>query len=193
MTVKKKENKNALNVKLKDRLDYLDKSIFYDTKTENPVEKLSFNDTKKINKISILSQLNFKEISLFLLIVVLLSSSIVLNGTLVNKFDPQVYKLFSSVSGLLKNGVDLKKNIFVDCFTKPYVVTVGEYGNFAIAKEEAIKLLPKLRQVDIKKLKSGIYTFQISRFVSKKSAYLLADDFMRDGFDAVHVRYLLDQ
>ncbi len=81
---------------------------------------------------------------------------------------------------------------FTDQIKSPYVVTIGEFKTFPSAKEEAIKLLPRFKQINIKQLMSGLYTFEMERFTSKDKAYLLANEFMHDGLNVVHVRYLRD-
>ncbi|MBI3590453.1 MAG: hypothetical protein HY094_03620 [Candidatus Melainabacteria bacterium] len=196
MVVKKSESEKSYSVvKLKDRLEYLDKGIFEDTSVENPFDKLTFREYKKKyeTKNNVLGYFSSYNFGLFVLVVFLLSTSILFNRVFLEKLDPKIFKVaFRSVSFTKKAFVS-SWNFFVDQIKKPYVVTLGEFGNFAIAKEEAIAKLPKLRQVDIKQLNGGIYTFEIERFASKEKAYSLANGFIKDGFDAVHVRYLPDQ
>lgn len=152
--------------------------------TDNPVSKLQFQtlQRKKTNKINFLNIFLSNNSWMFVPALILIFTSISLNKLLLEKLDPGIFTAMS-----------FSKSLVLDQFTKPYVVTLGEFGNLGIAKEEAVKLLPQLRQVNIKQLKSGIYTFEIERFSAKKKAYFLADEFMQKGFDVVHVRYLPDQ
>ena len=183
------------NIKLKDRLDYISRNVFPVEKVENPVERLTFHEVrkrykKKTDKKTFFFSYNFW---LFLLVVFLISSSILFNSLFVEKYDRQVFKSISTVVSFPGNVFSNLKNSIIAQLSKPYVVTIGEYGNFGVAKDEAIKLLPQFKQIDIKKLKNGIYTFEIERFSSKEKAYSLAKEFTLDGLDGVHVRYLPDQ
>lgn len=174
MTVKK-YTKNT-EYKLSAELIEKDKINSSQTNIQNPFSSLNFTDVEK--EISGTSY-NFWLISV---VIILLFSSVVLNQFFIEKLDPKVFSCVSAV-----------KEFAVGQINKPYVLTVGEYGNFAIAKEEALRLLPQLKQIDIKKLESGIYTFQIERFASKEKAYLSRDKYVKNGFNEVHVRYLLSQ
>ena len=171
----KKYTKGA-GYKLSAELIQKDKIDSSSLDTKNPFDSLKFTDVEK--KVSSTSY-NFW---LILVVAVLLFSSIALNQFFVEKLDPQILSCVSAI-----------KEFTVGYINKPYVLTIGEYGNLAIAKEEALKLVPQLKQVDIKKLESGIYTFQIERFASKEKAYLWRDKYAKDGFNEVHVRCLLNQ
>ena len=198
MAIKKNESEKLDNIKLKDRLEYLDKGVFEYTNTENPFDKLTFQEYKKNKKKhkvrnGILEYFSSYNFILFLLVVFLLSASILFNRVFLEKLDPKIFKMISQSVFFAKEIFLLPESFLIDQIKKPYVVTLGEFGNFAIAKEEAIGLLPKLKQVDIKQLNGSIYTFEVERFASKKKAYSLADNFIKDGFDTVHVRYLPEQ
>ena len=195
MPIKKKESKTIRNIKLKDRIDSLEQEFLIGNNTKNPYEELVFPESRKKQNISnqIIDVLFSYNFGLFLLIFFLLSVSILFNRFFLEKLDPKLFKIISASSSLTKNIAVSSRTIVFDQINKPYVVTLGEYGNLAIAKEEAIKLLPIFKQVNIRKLESGIYTFEIERFASKKKAYLLADEFMQKDFDAVHVRYLSEK
>lgn len=173
MKIKKKEGEILQNLGGK----FLDS-----TNVRNPIDKLSFNElekeTKKYSNSIFTSYTNW----IFLLVVVLLSSSILLNKFLLKNLDPVVIKSMATT-----------KSFFTNYLKKPYVLTIGEYENFDVAKGEAIKLLPEFKYIDIKELKGGPYTFEIERFSSKRKAYEVANKFMYDGYDAVHVRYQPDQ
>lgn len=166
-------------IKLSDRLE---------TFTQNPIEKLavSVDNAEQANKTSTwLFGYNFW---LIVLVVCLISSSILFNSFFSKSVDPFLFKLVAlSSSAIKENEVNKLVN---DLITTPYVVTIGEFGNYAIAKDEAIKLLPQLKQIDIKELESGVLTFEIERLGSKTDAYSLANDLTQRGFEAVHVRYL---
>ena len=175
MPLKKKEEKEiAEDAKLKDRIAQpINEQLLLTQNVENPVEQLRFKKYKKKNKT------NFY---LSVCVLVLIGLSILLNAFFLNKIEPLVFEFFSS-----------PQNFVIQQFSKPYVVTIGEFGNVAIAKDEAICLLPKLRQIEIKQLESGIYTFKMEQFGLKKNAYELANKLTQDGFEAVHVRYLPGQ
>lgn len=169
------ENNALENIKLMDVI------------VENPVYKIKFRRAKKYKK-----SRNFSpSLLLFVLTVSLISISIIFNAFFLKRLDPFIFKSLSVLSQ--KYGFYNPQTYIVDQITKPYVVTVGEYGNFAIAKEEAIKLLPTFKQIDIKQLTSGIYTFQIEKCGSREKAYDEASHLTRNGFEAVHVRYLPKQ
>lgn len=174
-------------IKLSDRLE---------TFTQNPVEKLDLfpesevktdnaqiDQNKKINKN--LPNYNFW---LILVVVGLISSSMVFNSYFAKKVDPVLFKLLALSNSVIQdNGLS---RLVGDIILRPYVVTIGEYGNYAIAKDEAVRLLPVLKQINIKELDSGILTFEIDQLGSKKEAYSLASELTQRGYEAVHVRYL---
>ena len=165
---------------------YIDSSIDY-ARTENPLERLSFRKYRKKQKTRFSS--NFY---LFIFVALLLSASIVLNKFFLEKLDPKLFKITSTSTSFIKSIFVSSQDFVIGQLEKPYVLTIGEYGNFSIAKEEAFKLLPKFKQIHIKQLNSGVYTFEMERFASKKKAYFAAEKFMKEGFDVVHVRYLLN-
>lgn len=173
---KEQENfKKIKNIKLIDRLDYTNQNTFK-IDVKNPTRKLQFQSYKQ-NYVP--ETVEYKNTIVFAVVVVLLLISAVFNNTFSRNLDINLVNFFATC-----------KNFLVDNTTAPYVVTIGEYGNFAIAKEEAKDLLPKLRQLDIKEISPGVYTFEISRFNSKKKAYKLAKELIRDDVSSVHVRYL---
>ena len=181
------KTKNYSNdIKLKDQLDSVSKNSLI--KSLNPIENLSFQDVAEDKKIS--GNVNF---FLVLFVVVLLSASVLLSSYFSKNLDPVLYKSVSSCLFCVKGNIDGVKNIVTESLTSHYVVTVGEYGNMVIAMEEAKRLLPKLKQIYIKELESGILTLEIDRSGSKKEAYKLAGKLMQDGFEVVHVRYLPDK
>ncbi|OGI20068.1 MAG: hypothetical protein A3B68_00495 [Candidatus Melainabacteria bacterium RIFCSPHIGHO2_02_FULL_34_12] len=170
------KNKNIFESKNKEAVETSSESVTVNEKIEieieNPIEKLRFkkNQIKKKTNLQLISSLA---------VFILISSSIILNSFFLKTLDPKLFELFSTISEFLHVPM-----------SKPYVVTVGEYGNLSVAKDEAIKLLPKFKQIDIKKLDNGIYTFEMERLGSKSKAYSFAKELTQDGFDAVHVRYL---
>lgn len=163
--------KNNIDIKLKDRLDFTDKDFLENT--YNPFLKLNYSDNKEKDK----SPFN---VALLLVVLFLLLVSVLFNSYFQKNIDPILFKITS---------FDLK-NSLIDVVRKPYVVTIGEFGNSALAKEEAIRLVPRLKQVNIKQLENGLYTFYIERFGSKEKAYKYAKELINDGFDLVHVRYI---
>ena len=179
---------NIENIKLKDRLEVLQENTTYETKTENPVEKLSFQEYRKRKQ----ELFNYK-FWLFLFVIFLLGASIFLNTLHLKRLDQGLLKLISTPAAFINEVFSSTQNFLYDQINKPYVVTLGEYGNFAIAKDEAIKLVPKLKQINIKQLNSGIYTFEIDKLASKNKAYAIANEFIEAGYDGVHVRYLPNQ
>ena len=182
------------SVQLKDRVESLNKSFETNEDTENPIEKLQFRrikrNKKKKNLINVIFSYNFW---LSLVVMSLIVISILLNSYFLERLDPVLFKTISNSFSVSKEFLSSPTNFIIDQITNPYVVTVGEYGNAAIAKDEAIKLLPKFKQVNIKQLNSGIYTFEMEGLSSKKKAYELAQKFIHDGYEAVHVRYLPNQ
>ena len=166
--------KEAENMKLKDRLDLLTRNIFINT--ENPVEKLHFDKGKNSSQHATAESNNFWLASV---VALLISASIMLNSFFVKSCDP-----------ILVNAIKNSTNVFNDQINKPYIVTIGEFSNFNSAKKEAIELLPKLHQVNIKELNNMIYAFEIEKLGSKEKAYSLANEFTKKGFSSVHVRYL---
>ncbi len=175
--------KNNISGDIKTEDDFVSDTISSKirNKTKNPIDDLQFVEEKESK--------SFKWY--YLLIVLLIGLSIGLNSLLQRKQNNSQER--NTKSSTLNSGLFNIKDYFIDQMKKPYVVTIGEFKDFGVAKQEAIKLLPKLKQIDIKQLKSGIFTFEIERFSSKDKAYVLSKDFMNDGFSAVHVRYLLDQ
>lgn len=161
-------DKGLKNSELKDKLDFVDELNIL--KTENPVFKLSFQKPNKRN------------VYLSLIVICLIGLSILSNMFFLEKFDRIVINFFSHPQSYIYNLVN-----------KPFVVTIGEYGNLGVAKDEAIRLLPKLKQIKITQLNSGIYTFELDRFAFKEEAYSLAKMCEIEDFDAVHVRYLPSQ
>lgn len=162
---------NVKDIKLKDRLDFTDKSFLKNV--YNPFLKLNYSSDKEKDK------LPFNPI-LLLVVLFLLLASVLFNSYFQKNIDPFIFKITK---------FDLKSS-FIDVIRKPYVVTIGEFGNSALAKEEAIKLLPRLKQVNIKQLENGLHTFYIERFGSKEKAYKYAKELIYNGFDLVHVRYI---
>ena len=167
------------NIKLVDRLDYTNQNEFK-VDVSNPARKLRFQTYKQ--NIYLPEVAGHKNTIVFSVVIALLLISALFNNTFSRNLDTQLMNFFANCQSFL-----------VDNTTAPYVVTIGEYGNFAIAKEEAKDLLPKLRQLDIKEISPGVYTFEISRFNSKKKAYKLAKELIRDDLGSVHVRYLPNQ
>ena len=177
--MQKKTEKELLEyIKLKDKLELLNKNPVFEKKTKNPFETLTFNNQQteiKSKKKKITSSYKFW----FLVLVVLsLVVSVFFNGLIASRFDPIVYKFINSL---------------LDQVNKPYVVTIGNFQTFEIAKSKAIELLPKLRQINIEQLPTGNYTFEIDKCSSKEKAYSISKEFIHDGFESVHVRYLPGQ
>ena len=161
-------------IKLKNKLDSLNQSPDFEKNIKNPFETLAFNKVRtKIKSKKILYKFWF-----LILVVLFLAASVLFNGVISSKFDPAVYKLINNLS---------------DQINKPYVITIGNFENFETAKSKAIDLLPKLRQINIKQLPTGSYTFEIDKCGSKEKAYSIANEFTHDGFESVHVRYLPGQ
>ena len=161
-------------INLKNKLEFLNKNTVFEKKTKNPFETLTFDNTK--------TEIKKKKASyqfwILILIVVSLTVSVLFSRVISSKFDPSLYKLINNLSAQVN---------------KPYVVTIGNFEDFDIAKSKAIELLPKLRQINIKQLPTGNYTFEIDRLASKEKAYSIANEFKHDGFEPVHVRYLPGQ
>ena len=171
--MQKKTDKELLEyIKLKDKLELFNKNPSFEKKTENPFETLTFNKAKTKSK-----KISYK-FWFSILIVLFLTVSVLFNGVISSKFDPVLYKLINNLSNQIH---------------KPYVVTIGNFEDFDTAKNKAIELLPKLRQINIKQLPTGNYTFEIDKYGSKEKAYSVSSEFIQDGFESVHVRYLPDQ
>lgn len=168
--------------KLKDRLEF--SGNISDSITKSPFEKLDF-DEEEIYEIKKQNYFSLGKIRLLVVVFLVILASFLLNPFLSKKIDPLFFKAISMPFIAVEN-------FCFDQVAKPYVVTIGEYGNFSIAKNEAVKLLPVLKQVNIKELGSGIYTFEVERCSSKKKAYKILSKLEQDGFEVVHVRYLKD-
>ena len=161
-------------IELKNKLELLDKNPAFEKNTKNPFETLTFDNTKT----EIKKKKKSYKFWILVLIVLFLIISVVFNSFISSKFDPALYSLINNLSNQIN---------------KPYVVTVGNFEDFETAKSKAIELLPKLRQINIKQLPTGNYTFEIDKCGSKEKAYSIANEFTHDGFQSVHVRYLPGQ
>ncbi len=162
-----------------------------DINTENPLQNLTFANIEQLRKAS--KEATYRNLLLSVIIIIFMTASVLLNKTLLEKCDPKIFNVASSCVQYSKNLVFSSKQFLSEQINKPYILTIGEYGELSLAKEEAIKLLPELKQIDIKKLDNGMYTFQIERFPSKKQAYAYAGKYIKNGFNSVHVRYLPNQ
>ena len=171
----KKTEKELLEyIDLKNKLELLNKNPAFEKNTKNPFETLTFNSAKtEIKNKKFSYKLWFSILILLLLII-----SVLFNKIISSKFDPALYKVINNLSAQIN---------------KPYVVTVGNFESFDLAKSKAIELLPKLRQINIKQLPTGNYTFEIDSYGSKEKAYSVSQEFIQDGFESVHVRYLPSQ
>lgn len=181
--MQKKTEKELLDyIKLKNKLEILENSSNSIKRTKNPFESLTFNtqdsETKAQAENEKLKFLLSYKFWFTVFVILSLSVSLFFNQLVSLKFDPFLFNLVSS----LQNQIN-----------KPYVLTVGNFESFDAAKNEAIELLPKLRQINIKELPTGNYAFEIEKYASKEDAYSASKDLIRDGFESVHVRYLQDQ
>ncbi len=184
----KKETKNNLNElndkKLNRNLNYTFSPSFTSSNTKNPLESISFEneiDEIELVEVPFWNKITFKA-GVFVTVVISLS-------LLLNPFFKKIDPIFFKIASAPFTGIN---SYFFDQLHKPYVLTVGEYGNLAIAKSEALKLLPVYKQINIKQLQSGLYTFEIERFTSKRKAYKAFSKLEQSGLYAVHVRYLKD-
>jgi len=157
-------------VKLKNNTKIFTPDTLSAPRTKNPVDALELKDEIEVES-GVESK---KSLKFTLLVLLLVSLSFLLNPFFSKKLEPVILK-FCSIP-----------------FSKPYILTVGEFKSFAIAKDRAIKLLPELKQINIQQLATGTYTFEIERFTSKEKAYKESTILKQDGFDSVHVRYLPD-
>ena len=171
----KKTEKELLEyINLQNKLELLNKNTGFEKNIKNPFETLTFNNGKtKIENKKISYKLWFS-----ILVVLLLVISVLFNRVISLKFDPVLYKTIYNLSAQIH---------------KPYVVTIGNFETFDLAKSKAIELLPRLRQINIKQLPTGNYTFEIDSYGSKEKAYSVSQGFIQDGFESVHVRYLPGQ
>ncbi|OGI09736.1 MAG: hypothetical protein A3I68_05200 [Candidatus Melainabacteria bacterium RIFCSPLOWO2_02_FULL_35_15] len=161
-------------IKLKDKLEYLNKNLTLEKNIKNPFETLIFNKAEtKIKRKGISYKFWF-----LVLVVLFLTTSILFNKTISLKIDPVLYKFINHLSTQLN---------------KPYVVTIGNFESFDLAKSRAVEFLPKLRQINIKQLPTGNYTFEIEKCGSKEKAYSISKEFIQNGFEPVNVRYLPGQ
>lgn len=174
MFVDNQDNKNStpgfINSKTKSKLT--GSETFSKPRTKNPIDELELIDDNQ----SIIEAEGFpyKNLKLALIVLFLIAFSFILNPFFSKNIEPVILK-FCTLS-----------------FSKPYILTSGEFKTFAIAKEKAIKLLPELKQININQLNSGAYIFEIDKFSSKEVAYREAAKLKQDGFESVHVRYLPD-
>ena len=176
---KKTEKDLQEYIKLKNKLELLNTSASFEKKTKNPFEALTFNEAnfgvEEKRKTAFVWSYKFW---FSLLVLLLLTVSVLFNSAISLRFDPVLYKVISNLSALIN---------------KPYVVTVGNFESFEIAKSKAIELLPRLKQINIKQLPTGNYTFEIEKCGSKENAYSIAGEFTHGGFGPVNVRYLPGQ
>ena len=121
---------NVENIKLKDRLEVLQENTIDEAKIENPVEKLSFQEYRKRKQ----NLFNYK-FWLFLVVISLLSASVFFNALHLKQLDQSLFKLISAPASFVNEMFSSTQNFFYEQINKPYVVTLGEYGNFAIAKD----------------------------------------------------------
>ena len=155
-------------VKLKNNAKIFTPDTLSIPRTKNPVDALELKDEIEVES----GVESNKSLKFALLVLLLVSLSFVLNPFFSKKLEPLAFKYLSMP------------------FNKPYILTVGEFKSFAIAKDRAINLLPELKQINIKQLATGTYTFEIEKFTSKEKAYKEYTRLKQDGFDSVHVRYL---
>ncbi len=188
----KTKNQAVQNITLKDRVDDLSQENLLSKNTENPVEKLRFQELReKIkNKKRLKVVISSYNVWISALVIFLIGASIVLNSSLFKKADYKLFNFAAMSANKISSCFSGINNFILAQFSSPYVVTIGEYGNVLVAKNEAIEILPQFKQINIKKLDSGIYTFEMERFSSKDKAYALANEFIQSGLDVVHVRYL---
>ena len=177
MQNKEKELQKYIN--LRNKVDHLNKKLTFKGQIKNPFEKLLFPENKEIKlKLNIFSY----KLWLGLFIVGMFSLSILLNTSSTQKADSALFGFVNNFKQLISNQI-----------TKPYVITIGEFQTFDEAKQRAFELLPRFKQINIKQLPTGTYTFQVQRFASKQKAYSISEEFKEKNFEAVHVRYLPNQ
>ena len=169
--LKKTEKELLEYISLKNKLELLNKNLAFEKKIKNPFEALTFNNVKTETKKKNISY----KFWFSLLVVLFLTISVLFNGMISSKLDLVLYKFINSLS---------------DQINKPYVLTIGNFESFDLAKSKAIELLPRLRQINIKQLPTGNYAFEIDKYGSKEKAYSVAKKFTQNGFGSVHVRYL---
>ena len=162
-------------IKFKNKLDSLNQAPGFEKTTKNPFDTLTFDNIKTDKKKK--NQVSYK-FWLSVIVVFFLATSVLFNGVISSKLDPVLYELINNLSVLAN---------------KPYVVTIGNFKTFEAAKSKAIDLLPKLKQINIKQLPTGNYTFEIEKCGSKEKAYSIANEFTQNGFESVNVRYLPGQ
>ena len=182
-----KKNELIKYAKLKKGLDFLEANTPFNEKIKNPYDELAFNTTKqKVLQSKGLNKFSSYRFWLILISVFLLLTSIYLNQLVSTRIDLVMLPWIGQASFIPK---PCKQFIF-EQIKKPYVITLGHFSNFDTAKEKAIELLPRLKQIDIKQLPTGSYTLEIERFSSKEKAYVLLKQIKQDGFQGVNVRYL---
>jgi hypothetical protein len=174
MFVDKRNNNNSTfdSTNLKSNTKLSDSETLSKPRTKNPVDELELKEEVEPQlEVGVISSKNFK---FALLVIFLVISSFILNPFFSKNLEPLALKYFSML------------------FNKPYILTVGEFKDFSTAKNNAVKLLPELKQINIKQLSTGAYTFEIEKFTSKEKAYKESTRLKQGGFDSVHVRYLPD-
>ncbi len=172
--MQKKTEKELLEyIKLKNKLESLNKNPIFEKKIKNPFDTLTFTETN--NQEKKISSITSYKFWFLLLIASLLIVSVLFNSVISSKLDPFLYKTMNNLTNQI---------------SKPYVVTIGNFDTYASAKNKAIELLPKLRQIEIIQLPTKNYAFEIEKLSSKEKAYSVARDFKHDGFEFVNVRYL---
>lgn len=175
---KKVDKQLADYINLKNKLDSLSNKSKNPVKhTENPFEKLVFEEAEK-EKARLFPKLFF----LSALVFSLLGISLLINSLFYEKLDPYLLRT-----------VVVVKDFISTPLSKPYVVTIGNFKTLDEAKKEAIDLLPRLKQINIKRLPTKYYVLEYEKLSSKQKAYELSGELLNSGFNDVHVRYLKDQ
>ena len=170
--------KNALILVGKDSMDP------QSMQTKNPIDDLGITPTESLSSgLETTPNYSKQKMVLGLIVAVLMVISFAFNGFFSRNIDPMLAKIFSG--NKVMDGLTLVPSNLIK---KPYMLTIGEFENQGIAKEKAIELLPKLKQIDIMQLESGMFTFQIKNFSFESSAHRLAQSLEKQGIQGVKIR-----
>ncbi|GEM_PF-2562715 len=160
--------------------------------TSNPVDKILNKSeemtVEELNKGS--SFYSDYKIWVFIAVVVIFSVAMSLNTLLLKRVDLKFFTVVDKTVELINRGGLIVNEILINYSEKPFVITIGEFKTIEEAKDEAVRLLPSLKQVNIELLDNGYYVFVVDKLSSKKHAYEFAKELKDKNISPVKVRYL---
>lgn len=159
--------------------------------TKNPIDKI-LDKSKEIvqEKPKALAFYFDYRVWIFIIVVVIFSLAISLDNLFLRKIDLKFFSGVTKAVRLVNRTGFLLEEAFINYSEKPFVVTIGEFKTIEEAKDEAVRLLPSLKQINIELLDNGYYVFVIDKLSSKKHAYEFAKELKDKNISSVKVRYL---